>query len=739
MIRLLKSSFAAMFAAIVLVEAALAQSHADGTEDPVVRALLAANPNTPTELLRTARILLDLGQPALAQPLVKRLAEKKLDDEALAELVDEFGSAVLLRLARVRELNPAAGQFCMVALAGAQRYARDPARLASLAKRLKRATPHEHATVVAALRPGGDASVAALAAVLADPARADEHGPIGDALIELGAVAGAPLAALLGSNDSRLVAQVLDILGQIGDPAVVDHLLAPALAPDGPREVAAAGRRALAAYFSRFPSTEQAAARLQHRIRQSLETVRQPDAEPPGVVQEPATAWRWDDDKKQLVGQRVPPLIAELLAAVDFATDARRLLPDSPAIRRLYHATLAQAVAFADREPSAAGARFDGARALVARASVDDLRELLGFALQDDQPAAAAVAVRQLGETEDPNLLHIHSPQASELARAVPHPDRGLRFAALAAIMKLAPRAPYPGAGRVAESLDFFARSSGTPRALVAAASAAEVGRIAGLLAALGYEPDVATDAAGVLRLARTAGDYEVIFVDSALAMPSSGQLLQRLRSDSRTARIPLAIISLADEYPAVERVARRLPLCVAVMRVHDVAGMQFELARLLQAAGRTIVGRDERRDQGIKAVEWIGALAGKRQQIYDLRRLDAAVIASLDAPGMTTAAIATLAKIDTPHAQRALVDLASRLAARLADRQAAAKAFAASVAANGTLLTSEEILAQYDRYNASETQTKDTQRLLANILDTIEARAQADSLALERPTPAAK
>ena len=72
---------------------------------------------------------------------------------------------------------------------------------------------------------------------------------------------------------------------------------------------------------------------------------------------------------------------------------------------------------------------------------------------------------------------------------------------------------------------------------------------------------------------------------------------------------------------------------------------------------------------------------------------------------------------------------------APLADRQAAAQAFADSVSRLGTLLTSDEILGQYDRYNASETQSKDTQQVLAGILDTIEARAKADSLALEQPT----
>ena len=733
-----------MLAPLGTVSSVLAQAPAGPTselrvreaDEPVIRALLAAKPSTPSELVRATKILVDMGQPSLAQPFVKQPVDKKLDDEVLAALVDEFGSAVLLRLARVRELNPAAGQFCTAALDGAQRYARDPARLANLVKRLKGANAHERAVVVAALRPGGEASVEALVAALADPDRAPERAGLGAALVDLGSVSGAPLVAVLESADAQLAVEVIDVLAALEDPEVADYLLVPALAPDAPAEVAAAGRRALAIYFTRLPTPEQAAARLHEQVRTTLAKVRRPDRAAEDNSQASLT-WRWDQAKKQLVAEPVAPLAAELLHAIRLAGDAKRLLPDSPTIHRQYLTTLAQAIAQVGNEPAAA-ARIAQAHDGLAHASIDELQDLLGFALADDQPAAGAVAAQLLAKTEDPNLLYSRNPQPSELVRALSHADRGLRFAALAAIMALDPREPFPGASHVAESLEYFARSSGTPRALVAAASGIEATRVAGLLAELGYEPDTATDGAGVMRLARTGGDYEVLFVDSALALAGSGQLIQRLRSDSRLARVPLAIISLAEEFPVVERMARRFPLCVAIMRTHNGPATRFELNRLLQATGRVVVDRAQRRAQGLKALEWIAALAGERRQPYDVRRLDASVVASLEAPGMTSAAIAALARLDTSPAQRALVNLASRLAAPLGDRQAAAHAFAESVAAHGTLLTSDEILSQYDRYNASETQSKETQQVLATILDTIEARAEADALELSSTAPVA-
>ena len=102
--------------------------------------------------------------------------------------------------------------------------------------------------------------------------------------------------------------------------------------------------------------------------------------------------------------------------------------------------------------------------------------------------------------------------------------------------------------------------------------------------------------------------------------MPTSGQLIQRLRADSRTARIPLALVCLADEKPEAERVAGRYPLCVAVMRTHDAAHTQFEVAR---HDARRAAARSTRRTSTARACRpWSGLplCASERQQVYDLR-----------------------------------------------------------------------------------------------------------------------
>ena len=69
---------------------------------------------------------------------------------------------------------------------------------------------------------------------------------------------------------------------------------------------------------------------------------------------------------------------------------------------------------------------------------------------------------------------------------------------------------------------------------------------------------------------------------------------------------------------------------------------------------------------------------------------------------------------------------MASENSRSLAQRRAAASSFALAVAHRGLLLSREEILLQYDRYNRSAELDRETQQVLGSILDAIEAPSKA-------------
>jgi hypothetical protein len=83
------------------------------------------------------------------------------------------------------------------------------------------------------------------------------------------------------------------------------------------------------------------------------------------------------------------------------------------------------------------------------------------------------------------------------------------------------------------------------------------------------------------------------------------------------------------------------------------------------------------------------------------------------------------MAQLATPSSQRALLDLASIGSQPLDVRKAAGAAFRQSVRRFGLRLSPSEIVQQYDRYNKSAQQDKETQRLLAALLDVIEKKGR--------------
>ena len=149
---------------------------------------------------------------------------------------------------------------------------------------------------------------------------------------------------------------------------------------------------------------------------------------------------------------------------------------------------------------------------------------------------------------------------------------------------------------------------------------------------------------------------------------------------------------------------------------------MRDEVQRLLTLGGRNAVSAAERQRHAAWAIDRLVELSRAESKVYDLARLEGTLRTTLDIPGRTAQAAAILGTLGTPASQQALVDLASRPALPVPTRQAAAAAFRESVKRRGLLLTTAQVLLQYDRYNQSRHQDRATQEVLGSLLDAIEA-----------------
>ena len=118
---------------------------------------------------------------------------------------------------------------------------------------------------------------------------------------------------------------------------------------------------------------------------------------------------------------------------------------------------------------------------------------------------------------------------------------------------------------------------------------------------------------------------------------------------------------------------------------------------------------------------------------LHDLRSMDRARLEDLlcelqlEVPELATKAARLLGLFGSPASQRALVSMASQHGRPLGERQTAAEALRAAVGRHGILLTTDEILLQYDRYNRSRELDAETQKVLSSILDTLESRTREE------------
>jgi CheY-like chemotaxis protein len=576
---------------------------------------------------------------------------------------------------------------------------------------------------------GREAAIEALTSALIDPARQAEHPAIRTALVQFGRDAPAPLVALLRSGQTLAQIEACRALAELGQSPTALDLLAPALLDDSPEELQSAAKDALLAVIGRVPERDEALSALLVKAKSGFAAaLEEPDLEASAVPQ-----WRWNEMKGALEYLASSPLAGQLDRAADLAADARKLVPRRREAVWLSLAARIEAEAYRAGidQPAPTGAGTGAA--LLEMEEVDVLDGLVGYALAEGHTVAAIAAVRALGQQAKRDVLYRWQPQPSSLVAAAQSGDRRLRYAALAAIMGLKPKEPYPGSSQAVEALGYLAGSFAAPRAIVADARSGEVERQAGLLAALGYETDAATDDRDVVALAIGSPDYVLALIDYTLAGPTSGQLLQRLRRDSRTARLPIGIIASTDDLDAARRLAARTPLCAIIYRPVDEAGLEFQVDRLLATAGKRLVSAEERRQQAQQALDWLVEIATIEQGIYNLRwtnnlrRVEPSLLVALEVPEFSPSAARVLAALGTAFSQRSLANLASQLDRPEEMRQSAAKAFADSVARFGTLLTTGEIDLQYTRYNQSERQDAQTQAILASILDAMEARAAAD------------
>jgi hypothetical protein len=688
--------------------------------DPLVAAALDLPRDTPADRLRVIVALVDVGHPEAAALLLPGLLATELDDAARADLVREVGAAKLFRLIELDVPGPegaasplpGARAFAQQALDAASALERDPARIAALIEQLNAASPEERYAARVDLRatgqPGMEAALAALAAATTPEAR----GNLMAALADMRPSVDAPLIAMLAEAQGQARADAATLAGKLRIRAALPYLASLAVATGDPASPAA---QAAIAVLGLPPATPpEAQALLRHELAE-LDAAPLDDY---ADIQE--TWWSWDAAANRAVAAQFPPRQIRVLSQARLAQVLAEAGDARPADDQL---ALVDALESAELLGRPLPARW---QQQLAALTPQQLSSALDAAVDAERFAAAPRLATEIGARGDSGVLATADGLPSPLADAVFSPERAVRFAALAAVMKLNPQRSFPGASHVPAALWQFAAGGGPASAIVAAPNVPRGSDWAGQFRRLGYESTPARTGREALIAAfspDSAPRLAVVLLDSDLSYPPLREVVYQLRSSALTAGVPILIAASETGLADAQRIAAGDPLTRAVPRPIGQDEFDGDVAATLALNPRPLADAATRNAQASQALEWIAQLLAAKAPYDELRRDGALVNRTVFVPDLAAASIRVLAELGTADSQSMLADYASARTATIETRRQAAEALAASIARVGIQLTTNQILNQYDRYNASETADADTQAVLASVLDALERK----------------
>jgi hypothetical protein len=692
--------------------------------DPAIAAVLALPRTTPSQQLRAILMLIDLGHADAAASIVPQLLGATLDDAQKAALVGEFGTAKFLKLTRLdrpagpaESAGPLAGmrEFAQSCIAAADAAAKDPAHIAQLLAALHAPAEADRYAARVDLRAAGDAGMIAAIDALADAQDEATRGNLLAALADMRPAIDAPLLALLADSQGQLRRDAAELAGHLRMTAALPWLATIAVT-SADSSAAAAARTSIA----QLGYPEPTAAEVQKLLRERLAEIK---TAPVATMDEGTVGrwWSWNPQTKELAAASYAAPQLRALAAARLA----RALGD---VGGLAEPNDRRAVLLYSLEESALlGRETDAAlQQVIAAMTPADLSAALAKAAQEQYTAAAVQIADELGRRGDATVLASNGGLPSPLAAALTSPDRALRFAALGAIIELNPQRSFPGSSQVANALWYFIGGAGQPTAVAAAPAMLVASDWAGKLRGMGFDATPVRTGRDALVTAvdpTMAPRLGVIVLDSDIGQPLLGEVVYQLRISDLTASVPILIAASSPRLGAAQRVADANSLVHAMPRPHGDGALATLVNEAIALRPLPLAPTEVRTAQAKQALEWLATLLAANAPYDELKRDARLLDRTLLMPELAAPSVAVLAALGTAESQSRLVEFASLGTLPIETRQAAAEGLAASVAKHGVQLKRDQVVLQYDRYNASESADPATQQVLGRVLDVIEKK----------------
>lgn len=699
----------------VVAEPALDLAEA-ARRSPAVAAVLDAPHEAPGDALAAVFTLLDLGEYDVAGELLKPVIDAKLSTADKAALGRLFGTARFMVLAREAGEHGIAGgrEFAQSVLDATAAEATKPDALKELVSNLSNIDPRVRQAARNDLAATGVPGVVAALERLALATDGRERTQLLRGLAETSPVADPLVIAALADGEGQFRRDVAELAGHLRLLEAVPWLATIAAGGDSDPDVVATAHAALQRMGLPAPDAHDARA----TVVRELERV---DAGIPtdSLPNEMGLWWSYNPQTKKFSSVELESCERRSLIHSRIANNLLVLPSATAAERQLAIISAVEAAHILGTDP--APEIVELARGL----STSELNGALAAAIKTGRINAAIAVVKLLTDRADIASLESLDGSSTPLAQAVAHPNRHLKFAALTAIMKIHPTSSFPGASYVPLALWQLAAGSGAEQAVVGAPNAEHANNWAGNLRALGYDAISTVTGGELLRQAIAAPRVARVLVDSDIGRPLIREVVYQLRAQPKLAHTPIAVLVSSSDMPLGQQLAEADKRLLPVSRPRSPAAMKSIVERLT-AMEDDHLSADERTAQARQAIEWLGQLFESGSPYDELQRDSVVLEQALYNPDLTKSAIAALGNVGTAGSQRALVEFASLEAQPLELRKLATEAFAKSRERFGVLLATAEIALQYDRYNASETASPETQQVLGTILDILERKPAA-------------
>jgi len=685
-----------------------------------VAAILDTPLDTPASQLSAVLTLIDLGETDVAAEVWKTLAKAEIDGTVSADLAEKFGTARLMKLARLEqpagEDLPAefagASEFISRCIDAASKRARNPERLAKLVAEVN--DPAEEVRQAARVDlavtgvDGAKACLEALAQANDETTRAN----LMLAVSNLKFAAKPLLLAALADSRGHFRRDVAELSGYLQIEESIPFLAVIVAGNETDPDLTAAAIASLSKFgITTAPNDSEARTLLVREIKQ-LETKKPSRFR---VDSEKAIWWLWNptpaDGPAQYVAQEFDSATSRSLSAHRLAKLLSTCGDPTQKQREL-------ALVYYFETLQILGEATPGS--LADSYSTTEVSAALGNALKSNRLKAVLSCIEILSSRDDPSILISGTGRPSPLASALKHGSREIRFAALEAVMKLNPQRSFAGASLVPKTLWEFAAGAGPAQAVAGSSVTLRADDWAAQLREKGYAAVPANSGRATLQSALNSPRIELLLVDSDIGKPRLREVIYQLRSHELTARMPVAVLCSLINLESAQRVAAADDKLFAVARPHTEKAMQDVVEQLQQLSDEP-ASEEQRTQRAVQAIQWISNLLDQDKPYNELRRNAQVLSQTVHIPSLVEPSLKTLARVGSAESQLALINFASQEVQSFEVRQLAAEAFAASIERFGKQLRLQQIQRQYDRYNASESAGPDTQQVLSLILDALE------------------